>query len=113
MIAYVIFINHVTFSADVWLDYFRDHQSDVLAMRSGDELKYHDGYLDSMQGKPIASLSKGKREELDELAKKGYAVTYAEVSYVLAWRPRDEKEEVAVCLANLQLERILPLIHKD
>ena len=98
---------------DVWLDYFRDHKSDVLAMRSGDELKYHDGYLDSMQGKPIASLSKGKREELDELAKKGYAVTYAEVSYVLAWRPRDEKEEVAVCLANLQLERILPLIHKD
>ena len=90
---------------DVWLDYFRDHKNEVLAMRSGDEMKYHDGYLDSKQGKPIASLSKSKREELDELAKKGYSVVYAEVSYVLAWRPRDEKEEVAVCLANLQLEK--------
>lgn len=90
---------------DVWLDYFRNHKADVLALRSGDELTYHDGYLVSMKGKPIACLSKSKREELDGLAKKGYWVTYAEVSYVLAWRPRDEKEEVAVCLANLHLKK--------
>ena len=90
---------------DVWLDYFRDHKADVLSMRSGDKLKYRDGYLDSVQGKHIASLSKGKREEVEGLIKKGYRVTSAEVTYVLAWRPRDEKEEVAVCLANLRLEK--------
>ena len=92
---------------DVWLDYFRDHKADVLGLRSGDELKYHDGYLVSTKGCVIASLSKSKREELDELAKKGYRVAYAEVSYVLAWRPRDEKEEVAVCLANLHLTKTI------
>lgn len=92
---------------DVWLDYFRDRKADVLALRSGDELKYNDGYLVSTKGCVIASLSKSKREELDELAKKGYRVAYAEVSYVLAWRPRDEKEEVAVCLANLHLTKTI------
>ena len=42
---------------------------------------------------------------LKELESKGYAVTEAEVSYVLAWRPPEEAEEVAVCLANLVMKK--------
>lgn len=90
---------------DVWLDYFREHKSAVLTLRSGDELTYKDGYLTTTQGETIGRLSKSKRDEIDELAKKGYRVIFAEVSYVLAWRPRDENQEVAVCLANLHLDR--------
>jgi hypothetical protein len=32
-------------------------------------------------------------------------VAHAEASYILAWRPRDESQEVAVCLAVLILEK--------
>lgn len=89
---------------DVWLDYFRDRKDSVLRLRSGDPLRYSKGYLLSEHGEYIASLSKNKRQQIDALQAKGYSVASAEVSYVLAWRPREEPQEVAVCLANLILE---------
>lgn len=89
---------------DVWLDYFRDRKDSVLRLRSGDPLRYSKGYLLSEHGEYIASLSKNKRQHIDALQAKGYSVASAEVSYVLAWRPREEPQEVAVCLANLILE---------
>lgn len=90
---------------DVWLDFFRDRKSTVLRLRCGVPLCYSNGYLVNMQGEYVACLSKVKRREMDELTNKGYVVTSADVSYVLAWRPREENEEVAVCLANLILEK--------
>lgn len=89
---------------DVWLDYFRDHKDAVLRLRCGDTLRYANGYLLSEQGDKIASLSRNKRQYIEELIQKGYHVASAEVSYILAWRPREEPQEVAVCLANLILE---------
>lgn len=89
---------------DVWLDYFRDRKDSVLRLRSGAPLRYSKGYLLSEHGEYIASLSKNKRQQIDALQAKGYSVASAEVSYVLAWRPREEPQEVAVCLANLILE---------
>ena len=38
-----------------------------------------------------------------ELENKGYKVVSAQVSYILAWRPREEPNELAVCLANIVL----------
>lgn len=35
----------------------------------------------------------------------GYRVTDTEVSYVIAWRQKEETDEVAVCLANFILTR--------
>lgn len=90
---------------DVWLDYFRERKKTVLQLRSGDSLNYSNGYLISQQGEYIASLSKAKRQQLDDFIQKGYAVKSSEVSYILAWRPREETQEVAVCLANLYLEK--------
>ncbi len=89
---------------DVWLDYFKEHKESVLRLRSGDPLQYTNGYLVSQHGEHIAYLSKAKRKQLDEWQQKGYTITKAEVSYTLAWRPREEPQEVAVCLANLILE---------
>ena len=74
-------------------------------LRSGDTLHYTNGYLATMQGEYIACLSRSKRQEMDDLRKRGYTVASAEVSYILAWRPREETEEVAVCLANLILKK--------
>ena len=89
---------------DVWLDYFRDRKESVLSLRSGDILRYSNGYLISEKGEFIASLSRSKRQYIDDMQQKGYSVASAEVSYILAWRPREEPQEVAVCLANIILE---------
>lgn len=89
---------------DVWLDYFRDRKEAVLRLRSGDKLCYSNGYLISSQGEYIAALSRAKRQQMDDLQQKGYMVSSAEVSYVLAWRPREEPQEVAVCLASMILK---------
>ena len=90
---------------DVWLDYFRPRKEQVLRLRSGDKLSYSDGYLLTASGTRIASLSTAMRDRIKDLESKGYAVTDVEVSYVLAWRPREEKDEVAVCLANIVLTK--------
>ena len=48
-----------------------------------------------------------KLKEIKQWEEKGYRVTDATVSYVLAWRPRDEKHEVAICLANMHLVKVI------
>ena len=90
---------------DVWLDYFRPRKEQVLRLRSGDKLSYSDGYLLTASGTRIASLSTAMLKRIKDFDSKGYAVTDVEVSYVLAWRPREEKDEVAVCLANIVLTK--------
>ena len=92
--------------SDVWLDYFRDHKESVLRLRSGDKMTYRNGYLLSKKGEYIARLSNAMQERMKGYEEKGYQVTDAEVSYILAWRPREELQEVAVCLANLYLGRM-------
>lgn len=89
---------------DVWLDYFRDKKEKVLGMRSGDSLTYKNGYLLNKDGTYVASLSTAMREKMKQLEQSGYAVSEANVSYVLAWRPQEETEEVAVLLANIVLQ---------
>lgn len=93
---------------DVWLSYFKDKKEQVLRLRSGDKLRYSNGYLVSERGEYLAYLSMAQRSQLKEYEENGYQVVEAEVSYVLAWRPREEPQEVAVCLANLTLEKQLP-----
>lgn len=90
---------------DVWLDYFMERKSTILRLRSGDFLNYSNGYLITKNGECVASLSKAMRQQVDDLQQRGYIVDSTEVSYVLAWRPRDAQEEVAVCLANINLKK--------
>jgi ATP-dependent DNA helicase RecQ len=90
---------------DVWLDYFRLHKEQVLRLRSGDKLNYADGYLLNQQGIRIASLSNAMRDRIKELETMNYSVADVEVSYVIAWRPREEQQEVAICLANIVLNK--------
>lgn len=88
---------------DVWLNYFKDYKEKILRLRSGDQLFYNNGYLISQQGDRLVYLSKAKRQQMTELENKGYKVVSAQVSYILAWRPREEPNELAVCLANIVL----------
>lgn len=90
---------------DVWLDYFRNHKGRTLRLRSGDKMDYAEGYLLSQQNERIASLSNAMRDRMKEYETKGYRVDDVEVSFVLAWRPREEPQEIAVCLANIILTK--------
>lgn len=94
---------------DVWLDFFRNRKEKVLRQRSGDKLNYADGYLLNQQGIRIASLSNAMRDRIKELESKNYSVADVEVSYVIAWRPREEQQEVAICLANIVLSKCICL----
>ncbi len=91
---------------DVRLDYFKNKKGKVLTLRSGDKMRYSNGYLLNERGDYIVSLSTAMRERLQAMESNGYAVSDASVSYVLAWHPKEEHEEVAVCLANLILIQI-------
>lgn len=90
---------------DVWLDYFREKKELVLRLRSGDKLRYNNGYLISLNGDYIGRISTAMQERIKELESKGYKVSDATVSYILAWRPREEPLETAVCLANLIMDK--------
>jgi ATP-dependent DNA helicase RecQ len=93
---------------DVYLDYFKNNKSVVMKLRSGDPLRYSNGFLYSMQNEGVAVLSQSRKEEMTKLEAKGYQVTSAEVSFVVAWSPMDDDNEYAVCLANLNLSPASP-----
>lgn len=94
---------------DVVLDNFRNQSTkqQLLAMRSGDSLKYHNYGLYTEEGFFIAKLSHSQQDSLQQWEQKGYRVASATVRYIVAWQPHDTPEdpcEAAVVLANLGLE---------
>jgi ATP-dependent DNA helicase RecQ len=90
---------------DVFLDFFKHRKDVILRLRSGETLSYRDGFLLSMRGDNVALLSNAGKEKLKFWEDKGYVVTGAKISYVLAWRPQDSNTDHAVCLANIVLTR--------
>jgi ATP-dependent DNA helicase RecQ len=90
---------------DVWLDFFRGIKEHVLHLRSGDSLRYNDGYLLNEQGICVSALSVSGKEKVKAWTDKGYEVTGAKVSYTLAWKPQNSETEYAVCLANIVLSK--------
>ena len=91
---------------DVILDFFKGRKQVVLNLRSGDNLRYQDGYLLNEQSVNIAALSAAGKNKLKVWTDKGYKVTSAKVSYTLAWKPQSSETEYAVCLANVVLSKI-------
>ena len=90
---------------DVWLDFFKGRKEIILRLRSGDTLKYSDGYLKNEQDVNVASLSMSGKDKIKVWQDKGYEVVNVEVSYTLAWRPKDSDRDYAVCLANIILSK--------
>ena len=93
---------------DVHLHFSQNLKPQILALRSGTPLRYSNGFLFTPDGTRITHLSKAMRQRLDHLQHEGYTPTQATASYILAWRPRDEQEEIAICLADLCLHKAPP-----
>lgn len=90
---------------DVKLDFFKERKQIILRLRGGDKLLYKDDYLLNEQGIYVASFSAAGKKKLKAWADKGYVITSAKVSYILAWKPQNSNIEYAVSLPNIVLSR--------
>lgn len=92
---------------DVYLDFFKEHKQEVLALRSGDALNYQDFTLyNPSNNKPLAKLSMNMQASLEEWSQKGYSVRSSTVRFIVAWKPKEaqkEEPETAVLLVDLLL----------
>lgn len=92
---------------DVNLGYFKYVKRDVLALRSGDVLRYEDGALyGTVSEKPVARLSQSMLGTIAEWQEKGYNVRSASVRFIVAWKPKEAPKEEpasAVLLADMVL----------
>ena len=74
---------------DVYLGFFKERKSDVLALRGGNPLIYRDSVLySSLSDKPVAKLSLKMQNTLSEWAERGYKVKSASVRFVWHGNPK-------------------------
>ncbi len=93
---------------DVVLDFFKDKKSSILDMRSGASLTYKNGFLHGIidgKEKAIAKCSKKCMEMIDSLSLKGYAISSANVRFIVAWKGENDTEESAIILPNIQFKK--------
>ena len=94
---------------DVYLDFFKHHKKEVLALRAGEHLYLDDTYLFSKETNlPVAQFSQKMQAELLSWAEKGYCASNATIRFIVAWRPKDapkDEKESAVLLADLTLSK--------
>ena len=92
---------------DVNLSFFKSRKNIVLALRSGQKLRFANNYFyDFNSDIPIAQLSQKMQAELRIWAVKGYQVINSSIRFIVAWRPKDalKEEEHAVLLIDLTLK---------
>ncbi len=94
---------------DVNLGFSKHCKREILSLRSGDSLNYHDNRLSvPSTGHDIVQLSKDMQKKMVDWERKDYHVASASVRFIVAWKPKDaprEESEHAVLLADMVLRR--------
>lgn len=92
---------------DVVLDYFKSRKDSTLTLGSGDTPLMNGDNLKTaeLSSLYIAKLSQSCCDRLAELAAQGYAVSFARVRFVVAWKDAEDEEETAIALTDLYLRR--------
>ncbi|NLW32066.1 MAG: RecQ family ATP-dependent DNA helicase [Fibrobacter sp.] len=89
---------------DVWLDFFKNRQKQVVSLLSGDQLyECTDGLMNS-DGVEVLRYSKRTQEKLAELHSRGYSVDFAKINFIVTWKTSEEKE-IRILLPELHLNR--------
>ena len=91
---------------DVYLDFFKSRQKELMALRSGMELTYRNNSLyGSMKSGTIevVRFSKGFKNKLDRWASQGYEPVTASIRFIVAWR-KDEKDTF-ILLPSIKLKK--------
>lgn len=94
---------------DVVLDFFKEKDTMVRCLRSGDILQLREGYLAvPVKGQlcNIVKLSKACLEKVRQLNDKGYIPVSAKVRYVVLWRGKDDKKETAIVLPEIAFGKV-------
>lgn len=94
---------------DVNLGFFSRFKQEILSLRSGATLLYHDcRFRNPATGNDIALLSIKMQDKLHKWEAKGYKATSASVRFIVAWKPKGapkEEKETAVLLIDLMMKR--------
>lgn len=93
---------------DVYLGFFKDKKERILRMRAGMELCYRDFAL-YHEGVAVAMLSRKMQGEMREWMERGFSVSSAKVSFIVAWKAADapkEESETAVLLADIMMVKV-------
>ena len=91
---------------DVNLNFFKDKKNFIFQLKGGTTLYYDEGCLRTSSGNRVVLLSKDKRKEIESWNEKGYHITAARISCILAWKGKDDSEESAVILPDLVLQKL-------
>jgi len=86
---------------DVILSFFKDKEEEILALRSGDELLIKGNELYTVNQRKIVCFSQKFKQEIVKLNTKGYQAIEAKVRFVVYWKGKDEKREVAIILPDI------------
>ena len=93
---------------DVYLDFFKDKQKAINRLKSGTELRWHDGYFYVSQNGHdllVGRISSGMKNKLTAFTEKGYGIEQAHVQFCLYWKGKEDKEETMIFLPELYLTR--------
>lgn len=94
---------------DVNLGFFSKFKQEILSLRSGSTLLYHDcRFCNPATGNDVAMLSIKMQDKLHNWEAKGYKATYASIRFIVAWKPKGapkEEKETAVLLIDLLMKR--------
>lgn len=96
---------------DVFLDYFKGRQNDILALRCGDMLSYNSAdntFVAEKNGRNVAKLSKKMQDTISQWANKGYQVKSSKIRFIVAWKSKNdskEERETAVILIDMLLQK--------
>lgn len=99
---------------DVNLGYFKIRKKTILALRSGEQLRFENNFLyDYKTNLSVCQLSQRMQSQLSAWEERGYRVRSAVIRFVVSWRPKDapkREDESAVLLVDLNLVKTNPLI---
>ncbi len=93
---------------DVNLGFFSNYKQEILSLRSGSALSYHDcRFCNPATGHDIAMLSIKMQEKLHKWEAKGYKTSSSSVRFIVAWKPKGapkEEKETAVLLIDMRMK---------
>ena len=94
---------------DVFLNFFKDKQTIINRLRSGNALLLNNyGNLCVQENgrlTPIVVFSKAFKTALAEWFSKGYSLVSAEIQFIVAWKGRDDDKETLIVLPSVKLKR--------
>ncbi|MDK2841639.1 MAG: ATP-dependent helicase RecQ [Anaerophaga sp.] len=89
---------------DVWLGFFKRRQRWISNLVAGDELKAVNQECRTADGQVVLRFSRRFQETVDSLARQGYVLKDARISFVVWWNDEEEGKEIRIVLPQVHFE---------